>query len=86
MLCIHIIFCLFTSSAILCLYSDVFLEFEKRRDDHSLCKVDLKYSHIDISDMRVHQAGEDKYRAPDPPPSTFAPCYSDSETEEEDDR
>lgn len=67
---------------------DVFLEFEQKR--HSCNSKSptangkrlLPVSQVDIGKLK----GEDKYKAVDMPPSTFACCYSDEESENEEER
>lgn len=56
--------------------TDVFLEFERRRDK----PVKSKIEDVKIGDL---QTAEDKYSAPEPEECTFSACYSDTESEEE---
>jgi len=61
----------------ICFYvTDVYLEFEKRRDAHAL----QKPREINIAELKE----PDVYQAEEPMPSTFASCFSDSESEDED--
>ena len=60
-------------------FVDVFLEFERRRDKPIKSKID----EVNIADL---QNTEDKYKSPEADPCTFSCCYSDTESEEEEDR
>ena len=60
-------------------FVDVFLEFERRRDKPIKSKID----EVNIADL---QTTEDKYKSPEADPCTFSCCYSDTESEEEEDR
>lgn len=67
--------------------TDVFLEFEMRRDKKKNTK-DTKTSTASSCSVDVNikslEGAEDKYKPQDYPPPMFAGCYSDTESEEED--
>lgn len=73
------------------MFTDAYLEFEQRRDEKCVNGSEQIAPVYKTDDLHTTESSElsvdgDKYKDPEPIPSTFSQCYSDSESDDESDQ